>query len=279
MTIMSYLDRPETLQEFSIGPAQLDRASGILRGTTVITSRSQNGQGKGGRRYSEAALKQIAAMAEGAPAYANHVEASMAFRPRDVRDLLGVHRNVRYLPHEGKVVSDLHVMEHMQPMVFGLAAQLGDRIGNSLVSRGLVAQEGDCEVVKEIQAVRSVDLVSDPAATRGLFESAMDFDASPADRVARLRAAFEGVAYERPDLRARRIALVEAISRDVPVAALLDNDEYIPEDSHARLTAALSHGRRREPLPPGIHARVARGWTSEWFSEDVHARLVRATER
>ena len=160
----------------TIRPGSLKRDLNVIEGTVLITSVSQNGSGKGGRRYSDPALKQIAAMAEGLPAYLNHVPAENAFKPRDVRDLIGVHRNVRYHPHEGKITSDLHVMEHQAPLVFGIAERLGDHVGNSLVSRGLVAMEGDTEVVKEVLAVRSADLVSDPATTKGLFESRAHLD-------------------------------------------------------------------------------------------------------
>jgi hypothetical protein len=85
------------LVEFVTGPARLNRALNVIEGTVLITSHSVNG-GKGGRRYSDTALKQIAAMAEGLPAYLNHVPADRAFKPRDVKDLVGVHRNVRYFP-------------------------------------------------------------------------------------------------------------------------------------------------------------------------------------
>jgi len=157
---------------------QLNRALNVIEGTVLITSQSVNGSGKGGRRYSDNALRQIAERAEGLPAYLNHVAAEHAFKPRDVRDLIGSHRNIRYYPNEGKIVSDLHIAEHQAPLVFGLATTLGGHIGNSLVSRGLVQMEGDTEVVKEIADVRSVDLVSDPATTKGLFEARAD-DADP----------------------------------------------------------------------------------------------------
>lgn len=141
------------LVEFVAGPAQLDRALNVIRGTVLITAHSANG-GKDGRRYSDNALRQIAGMAEGLPAYLNHVAKEHAFKPRDVKDLIGVHRNVRYFPIEGKVVSDLYVTEHQAPLVFNLAQTLGDLIGNSLVSRGAVRMEGDVEVVDEIVAAQ-----------------------------------------------------------------------------------------------------------------------------
>lgn len=149
----------------------LNRDLNIIEGTVLITAVSQNGAGKGGRRYSDEALRKIAAMSEGLPAYLNHVPSEQAFKPRDIKDLIGVHRNVRLHLHEGKITSDLHVMAHQAPLVFGIAEKLGDHVGNSLVSRGLVQMEGDTEVVKDVVAVRSADLVSDPATTKGLFES------------------------------------------------------------------------------------------------------------
>lgn len=149
--------------------AQLDRDRRVIAGTVLITAESVNGE-HGKRRYAEKALRQIAQMAEGLPAFANHVPKDQAFKPRDVKDLIGRHKGVRYDAGRQRVVSDLHVMEHQADWVFALAEDLADVVGNSLVSRGLVRMEGDTEIVEEILAVRSGDLVSDPGATRGLFE-------------------------------------------------------------------------------------------------------------
>jgi len=149
--------------------ARFNRGANVIEGTVLIAPQSSNGVNRK-RVYSEKALRQVAAMAEGLPAYANHVAPELAFKPRDVRDLIGRHRNVRYDPATGKVMSDLHVLEHQAPWVFSLAERMGDRIGNSLVSRGAVRMEGDTEHVDEILQIRSGDLVSDPATTKGLFE-------------------------------------------------------------------------------------------------------------
>src|SRR5687767_14712974 len=108
-------------------------------------------------------------MAEGLPAYANHVtDPANAFRPRPIQEMIGRHRNVRM--ENSKIVSDLHLVEHHAPWVMALADELSDVVGNSLVSRGVVRMEGDVEVVDDILAIRSCDLVSDPGATKGLFE-------------------------------------------------------------------------------------------------------------
>ena len=149
--------------------ARIDRGARVIYNTVLINSTSGNGQ-KGQRKYTDRALTQIARLAEGLPAYANHVSKEMAFKPRDVRDLIGRHRNVRFDEARHRVLSDLHVVESQADWVFSLAEELGDVVGNSLVSRGAVEYKDGVEFVEEIVAVRSGDLVSDPATTRGLFE-------------------------------------------------------------------------------------------------------------
>ena len=153
----------------TVKTAKINRELRVLEGTTLISGRSENG--KKGRVYPESTLRKIASMAEGLPAYLNHTTPDLAFKPRPVQDLIGRHRNVRYDAASGTVKSDLHIAEHQAPLVFSLAEKFGDHIGNSLVSRGLVQMEGETEVVKDVLALRSADLVSDPASTKGLFES------------------------------------------------------------------------------------------------------------
>src|SRR3989442_9048490 len=150
---------------------KINRALNIIEGTTLIGPLSSNGANRK-RRYSEAALKKIASMAEGLPGYLNHVKPEDAFKPRDVRDLAVRHYNVRFDPTTQSVKSDMHVLEPHAALVFGLAETFGDHIGNSLVSKGAVVMEGDTEVVHDILQVRSADIVSDPASTKGLFEGA-----------------------------------------------------------------------------------------------------------
>ena len=157
---------------------RLNRELNIIEGTTLIGPLSSNGVNKK-RRYSETALKKIAEMAEGLPSYLNHVAPELAFKPRAVETLAGRHRNVRFDPVTQSVKSDMYIMPTQAPLVFGLAETFGDHIGNSLVSKGVVTMEGDTEVVQDILQLRSADLVSDPASTRGLFEGKGADDATP----------------------------------------------------------------------------------------------------
>ena len=164
------VDLVEAAPGGTIKHANINRALNVIEGTTLIGPHSGNGTNRK-RRYSDGALKKIASMAEGLPGYLNHVKPEDAFKPRDVRDLAVRHRNVRFDAATQTVKSDMYVLPEHASLVFGLAEQFGDHIGNSLVSRGLIQMEGDTEVVTDIVQVRSADLVTDPASTKGLFES------------------------------------------------------------------------------------------------------------
>jgi hypothetical protein len=269
------------LIEYMAGPARLNRALNVIEGTTLIRAHSVNGTGKGGRRYSDNALRQIAAMAEGLPAYLNHVPADQAFKPRDVKDLVGVHRNIRYFPTEGKIVSDLHIAGHQAPLVFGLADTLGGIVGNSLMSRGAVTLEGDTEVVHEIQQVRSADLVSDPATTKGLFEHRETMERQNLDEAhERLYRAIEGRPYFAPVDRARIDTLAEAVRRGQPITdALAEGRDPLPENIHQRLAAAFRNETYAD-VPPDIHERLANAITGKpVIPADLYTRLARAIER
>jgi hypothetical protein len=244
------------LIESAAGLARLNRALNIIEGVTLIRAQSANG-GPGGRRYSDTALRQIAAMAEGLPAYLNHVAKDQAFKPRDVKDLAGVHRNARYFPTEGKIITDLHVAAHQAPLVFGLAETLGGVIGNSLVSRGAVRMEGDVEVVEDILVVRSADLVSDPATTKGLFESRERFTQKgdppmnktlqevrvDEDLDEKLRCALGHRTYFPPAVRKAHDTLAESIlrghGRAAKVRATPRPEGTVTQDLYDRFAAAV----------------------------------------
>jgi hypothetical protein len=149
--------------------ARLDRANRIIHNTVVITRESANGP-HGKRRYSDKALRNISKMAEGIEAYLNHAPRDQAFQARQVQELAGRHINVRFDEQNHRVTSDFKVLGPQAEMVFALAEDMPDIVGNSVVSRGVVRLDGDTEIVDDILEVRSVDLVSSPGATRGLFE-------------------------------------------------------------------------------------------------------------
>jgi len=124
-----------------------------------------------GRQYpvqvQEAAVTKI----EGVRAYANHAKEAESGDPRTVQELIGYHSDV-YVK-ENMTYSNLHLIkgksiveEHILPTIRSNPSI----IGNSIVASGRIKKEGGIDVVEEIVAVRSVDIVSEPATTHGLFE-------------------------------------------------------------------------------------------------------------
>jgi len=158
----------ETLLEYcdSRGLAlAVDREAGILRGVKLVGLESRNN-----RSYLPEALVRAVELYEGAKVNVDHPKGH-AGQPRDYRDRLGVIRGARL--GEGGIFADLHFNPR-----HALAGQLSwdaehspENVGFSHNVRARTSQKNGRTLVEEIVEVQSVDLVADPATTRGLFES------------------------------------------------------------------------------------------------------------
>ncbi len=158
----------ETLQEFAgwQTPAQrVDRAAGVIHGVKILGLRSRNG-----RVYSPEALAQAAPLYEGAKVNLNHPKGHVR-QARDYQDRIGAICNVQLREGEG-----LFADFHFNPK-HALAEQLAwdaehapGNVGFSHHVQARTARRGEELVVEAIVQVESVDLVADPATTRGLFE-------------------------------------------------------------------------------------------------------------
>ena len=220
----------ETLQEFvdSRGiTMRVDRAAGVVRGVKILGLDSRNG-----RRYLPEALAAAARLYENAKVNVNHPKRRPG-EPRDYQDRIGAVRNVT-------VESDgLFADFHFNPK-HALAEQLvwdalnaPENVGFSHNVEARTARRGDCVVVEAITKVQSVDLVADPATTRGLFESAAqdDGDVPGAPCIAELT--IDDLKRHRPDL----------------VESLLDE--------HATEVARLKAEVDRLETSEAVHARQA----------------------
>jgi hypothetical protein len=243
----------------ALAAGRIDRGAGVIREVVLMTAVSANGPH--GRLYKEDALRAVARLAEGLPAYANHVDKSVAFKPRDVREIIGRHRNVRYDASGARVLGDFHVLpEHS--WVFGLAEHAPDVVGFSPVSRALVRVDSTGrELVDDVVAVRSVDLVSDPATTKGLFESkegkTMREQTLHEHMHERLRCAIHGeqfldIASMRPTAREVRVAE----QREQRLREQHEPAE-VPAGAHALLFEAVT-GKAPRPSDADAHARLRR---------------------
>jgi hypothetical protein len=144
---------------------RVDRPSGVIRGVKILGLESRNG-----RSYLPEALAQAASLYENAKVNVNHPKSSPA-APRDYQERIGVIRNVA--PRSDGLFADFY----FNPK-HGLAEQLvwdaehaPENVGFSHNVEARTVRRGDRVVVEAITRVQSVDLVADPATTRGLFEA------------------------------------------------------------------------------------------------------------
>jgi hypothetical protein len=158
----------ETLLEFcdSRGvQVRVDRSAGVIRGVKILGLRSRNG-----REYLPEALGRAAALYEGAKVNVNHPKGS-AQAPRDYQDRIGVVRGVEVRPGEG-LFGDLHFnpKHALDEQLIWDAEHAPENVGFSHNVQARTTRRDDVLVVGEITRVQSVDLVADPAMTRGLYE-------------------------------------------------------------------------------------------------------------
>jgi len=160
----------ETLCEFvdSRGIAVgVDRRQGVIRGVKILGAESRNG-----RLYLPDALSQAVRLYEGAKVNVNHAKGDPA-APRDYQDRIGVLRSVAVRPAEG-LFADFHFnpKHALAEQLLWDAEHAPQNVGFSHNVQARTSRRGDRVVVEAITKVHSVDLVADPATTRGLFEAA-----------------------------------------------------------------------------------------------------------
>lgn len=150
--------------ESADGYDSIDEAQGIIRGVKVIGNSSKNR-----REYPDATLLEAKSKYEGVRVYIDHKREG---GERSVRDKWGVLRDVR-MAEGGGLQADLHYNREHSLTKFLLedARRFKDTFGLSHSAAGDEKREGNRNIVTAITEVYSVDVVSDPATNRGLFES------------------------------------------------------------------------------------------------------------
>jgi hypothetical protein len=158
----------EVLQEYIVAsgrPLTVEGDGSVLRGVKLLGLTSRNG-----RIYRPAALEGAIPLYEGAKVNVNHPKGD-PLSPRDYQDRLGSIRGVEFRPTEG-LFGDLH-FNPKHALAEQLAWDAANASENLGLSHNVVARTtrtGDDVVVEEILKVQSIDVVADPASTRGLFE-------------------------------------------------------------------------------------------------------------
>lgn len=166
------LTRPSTKlarlieREVSRNP-RVDRENGVIRGVRVLGRESRNG-----RVYSEAALNDACRLYEGVKVNIDHPDSRSAHLPRGVGSFFGRLKNVRR--KNDAVFADLHFLKNhpLAAIVTEAAESMPEQLGLSHNAEGRTRRDGMGRVIVEaLQHVNSVDVVTDPATNRGLFES------------------------------------------------------------------------------------------------------------
>lgn len=160
----------ELLQEFVDSGShklRVDRTSGVIHGVKLLGLSSNNG-----RRYQESALAEAVSLYEGAKVNINHPKGH-PLSPRDYQDRLGVIHQVELRPQQG-LFGDLHFnpKHALSEQLMWDAEHASQNVGLSHNVLARTTRQGDETVVEAITKVQSIDLVADPATTRGLFEQA-----------------------------------------------------------------------------------------------------------
>ncbi len=158
----------EVLQEYTVAsgrPLTVEGDGSVLRGVKLLGLSSKNG-----RVYRPAALEGAIPLYEGAKVNVNHPKGD-PLSPRDYQDRLGSIRGVEFRPTEG-LFGDLHFnpKHALAEQLAWDAAHASENLGLSHNVVARTTRSGDEVVVEEILKVQSIDVVADPASTRGLFE-------------------------------------------------------------------------------------------------------------
>lgn len=259
----------EVLQEFvdSRGVTlRVDRAAGVLRGVKLIGLESLNG-----RRYRPEALSAAVSLYEGAKVNVNHPKEG-PLAPRDYRDRLGVIREVEFRAEEG-LFGTLHFNpKHAVAEQLAWDAEHNPRnVGFSHNVLARLTRDGAQSLVEAITHVQSVDLVADPASTRGLFEEQEEAlggaGAKPQAASAALTAE-SGLLVQEAMRRGDRLEaeLKEALVRE----AALRQEMALRQELALRESAET--GRPRSSEPWALSQRGSRVETAQEFARAIRLR-------
>jgi len=151
------------LEYVAVGaPRRIDRERSVIEGVKLLGLVSQNG-----RSYLKEAVARAVPLYEGAPVNIDHANGA-----RSYADRIGSIHNVRVEQGGGGLRGDLHFnpKHALAEQLLWDAQNSPSNVGLSHAIEARTSRRGGKVIVEEILRVQSVDLVADPATTRGLFE-------------------------------------------------------------------------------------------------------------
>lgn len=149
---------------YSPTPPEVDADRGLLRGVKLLGERSKNN-----RLYSREVRDAAAPLYEGSKIYLDHARQG---GERSYRDWAGVITESESRADGIYGTVKLRKQSDVFAGIVEAAQEFPDAIGFSHVADGATHfDDSGVEIVESIERVFSVDLVTDPATTRGFFES------------------------------------------------------------------------------------------------------------
>lgn len=145
---------------------KIDAEAGVISGVKVLGYQSANG-----REYSRDAVSKAKALYEGQSVNINHGNKSRPGEDRKLEDRFGQLSNVREAADGLYADLEFLTTHPMAARVCEAAVRMPSKLGLSHNAEGRMGKRGGKNLVEEITSVRSVDLVSDPATVKSLFES------------------------------------------------------------------------------------------------------------
>ena len=144
----------------------MDRENCIIHGVKVLGTVSKNN-----RRYENTAIASALPLYEGAKVNTNHPSGNEPHAPRDYEDRLGRLQGAR-IDSDGGIKADLkyNPKHRLAEQLCWDAENAPENVGLSHNIDYAGHMDGKTLVIDRIEHVQGVDLVADPATTKGLFE-------------------------------------------------------------------------------------------------------------
>jgi hypothetical protein len=245
----------------------VDSEHNTIRRVKILGKHSTNG-----RVYTQEAIRKAVEMYEGARVNVNH-PAGGATQPRAYQDRFGVVKNVT--AHEDGLYGDLiynpkHAVaeqfvwdaEH-QPQNVGLSHN---------VQASVIRRQGKT-VVEQITKVQSVDVVADPATTKGLFENESPVKEGYTMAEALAEATVDDVRRERKDIVEviETEALAKAKAGQVEDETKAENDRLREENTKAENDRLREENRQ-------LKADAAKTAKEQAIAEELRLRAAELPE-
>jgi hypothetical protein len=270
----------EVIQEFvdSRGvKLAVDREAGFIRGVKILGLESKNG-----RTYPKETAARAVPLYEGSRVNIDHPKGSPS-SPRDYASRIGSLVNVRVEHGDGGLRGDFHFnpKHALAEQLIWDAEHAPENVGFSHNVEAKTSRRDGRVIVEEITRVQSVDLVADPATTRGLFEhhephgkeSTVDYKeiteaelrASRPDMIAAIT---KHVMSEHANSEAEK-------AKDAKISALEAENKAIKESAEkAERSATIAKELTEAKLPESAITDVFRAQLSEAKDADARKLLI-----